>query len=453
MKHLLHSTIFSTIAGLAIAVPAFAANSNPASDQLYKMVGQGFNWAIGILAVLAAVSFAIGAIQYMFLQSQKDGKDRMLWSVVGLGLALTSVLFLNIVNPRIILPNGALNQLPSTGGLFLVKNDGSQVPIPDENSFDITPQISAYKSIYYDCKTDNFDPATTPRVILTLKDYSNSTKALISTTTWQVPCDSSWDMIPSTGTATGKVVITYEEAGAYFYTGNCNGTVSGPWNTTISNFADPLANNIACMIFFDGGDPSATNRNMMVIPSPVPSIVNNNSTYQAGQGCSNAYFSAQTGSRTKTSINCPNMRSALVFHVPDNPASDHNGVTFYSENNGQGDQRNGQIVGQVTIPQTAIGQSWVMDPSKIVFQYNDKTSAEAQKCPNFAVCPGSIYLNGGNYLIALRSVPNANSPTANPNAPFWVQYFTQDAPDVSATDAFNAQYPNFFRVTIVPIVQ
>lgn len=123
---------FSAMAGnLAFAegytalapIPGIAVNGKYSTD-LGVFLNSIYNWGIGIVGILAFAQLTISGIQYMVsgaVDQKSAAKGRIVDALVGVGLALSAYLILNIINPNLLKlePPGLKEKLP--GGTQIEK--------------------------------------------------------------------------------------------------------------------------------------------------------------------------------------------------------------------------------------------------------------------------------------------------------------------------------------------
>ncbi|MFA6190468.1 MAG: pilin [Candidatus Staskawiczbacteria bacterium] len=124
---ILFSTLFLGFANLASALEV---TNGPCSnsDNLGQCVVNIFDWGIGIAAIIASVSFAIGAVTFMLSgdsgERSSSGKDRMKGAVLGLVLLGASFLIMKTINPILVNPDiDSLDEVeletpPRTPGIY-----------------------------------------------------------------------------------------------------------------------------------------------------------------------------------------------------------------------------------------------------------------------------------------------------------------------------------------------
>lgn len=104
---------FSAMAGnLAFAegytalapIPGIAVDGEYSTD-LGVFLNSIYNWGIGIVGILAFAQLTISGIQYMVsgaVDQKSAAKGRIVDALVGVGLALSAYLILNIINPNLL---------------------------------------------------------------------------------------------------------------------------------------------------------------------------------------------------------------------------------------------------------------------------------------------------------------------------------------------------------------
>ncbi len=130
-KSKINLILFSAVfLGFANFASALEVTNGPCSDSdsLGQCVVNIFDWGISIAAIIAAVSFAIGAIIFMLSgdsgERASSGKDRMKGSILGLLLLGASFIIMQTINPILINPNiksldeATLESPPRTPGIY-----------------------------------------------------------------------------------------------------------------------------------------------------------------------------------------------------------------------------------------------------------------------------------------------------------------------------------------------
>ncbi len=95
---------------------------NPSPADVGAYIQQFFNLGIRLAIVLAVLMFVIGGVEYMMSEgvtSKDSAKKRMSGAVIGLLLAISSVLILQTINPAIL-----------TGGFIVSKSATPKAPTP-----------------------------------------------------------------------------------------------------------------------------------------------------------------------------------------------------------------------------------------------------------------------------------------------------------------------------------
>ena len=269
--------------------------------------------------------------------------------------------------------------------------------------------------------------------------------------TLQMECNKRAPLPPLGGSHTKMIIsMAFEYPGVYFYTDEkCGGPKSsytGPWKDHISNFQDPLTNNVKCMIFYTGEGP---NKHFALFPTETPNILNGDGSFKPGKPCG-GYYSDLKPERTPIPVEyCKNsIKSALIFYQPDNPNVAGNEIIFYSKPNGETDNKAGQF--KITFEEfEQVQNGLVKDPSQMKFQYQNQNlnDPDQKRCQTFKDkgCQGSIKITG-NYLVSLES-------KSNDKKQIWDKSTIQSINNLNIEEAFPAQYPDFFQVFILPILR
>ena len=89
---------------LSAPIPGIDQES-PKVNDLADYISYLFPFILSIAAILALTMFVIGGIQYMISsgsENTKDAKERISSALLGLGLAVFSVLILQVINPNLV---------------------------------------------------------------------------------------------------------------------------------------------------------------------------------------------------------------------------------------------------------------------------------------------------------------------------------------------------------------
>ena len=92
----------------------------PKVTDLADYVSYLFPFILSVAAILALTMFVIAGIEYMIssgLEKTNDAKDRITSALLGLGLAVFSVLILQEINPKLVTLTLDLEQIKSAPGL------------------------------------------------------------------------------------------------------------------------------------------------------------------------------------------------------------------------------------------------------------------------------------------------------------------------------------------------
>lgn len=225
-----------------------AANQSPPT--LQEQIKKAFLWGIGIISVLAAANFAMGATQYIYSSAnpaiKKDAKERMLGSLLGLVLLLASVIIMDTVNPQIAkLEVKGLNK--TTGIFYFNGNQKEDKPAPMEEADSTYAQGIGYHQLKYTC----LGGTGTPIVIWFYPDkyFQDQDSFYSNTTTKIVPCGDYTDI-------QGKSFrISFLNPGVYFFLkSGCQGYMSESLITSQGPISVPFQGNVKSMWIVNGID-------------------------------------------------------------------------------------------------------------------------------------------------------------------------------------------------------
>lgn len=105
----------------------------PKVTDLSNYISYLFPFLLSIAAILALVMFVYGGIEYMIsagIENKKEGRQRITSALLGLGLAVFSVLILYTINPKLVTLQLDLDQIKSAPGLSGANPAPSSGPNP-----------------------------------------------------------------------------------------------------------------------------------------------------------------------------------------------------------------------------------------------------------------------------------------------------------------------------------
>lgn len=398
----------------------------------------GYFFGLGMMAagILAVISFAIGAIQLIMAASspemEKDGKDRMKGSLLGLVLTVSAFLILRTINPSFITPT--LTPLPGVEGVFYFNgSDEKPAPISEANAANIPP---GYNQIFYKCSNMN-----SPALLIwkfPQKNFEGYQGAVVVRKT----CNS---LEPIGGI--GSFKMAFETPGVYFCLGGCSGDMCSGYmseaNISSGQVPEPFRDNT---------------KSIMVVND-----VNNDIRYGAmfhdsedptrGGFCSLPLFHTNISQQRYCMGGIPVSSSVNIFvWNGKTPETSGDGIEFYSEPFGWD---SGAKAGKCFLSQKSnqnndtlcknlglIGNYWDDNAQKLSFDYTnvDRPPEYKQLYANFRQHPGSIRVKG-SYLVVLSSMVGQNS---------YCQTFLEDTPNLNEME-FIAAGNNVDIVDVMPI--
>lgn len=339
-----------------------------------------FNWILGIAGLLAGMSFAAGAVQYI-ISDHANGKERMIGSVLGLALIFGSFIILQTINPK--LTSLDLQTLPAGAGIFFVK--GSTKTPASMDVKDTTPIVEAgYTSLAYDCL---LDPSTyTPSLLVWIYSSPNFKTPDI---TKFIPCNNSMPI--QTGSS---YKMELKIPGVYFWTKSDGyGFASHSYTKSISKIPSPFAGNIKS---FEVVNPSVAN-----LAGNIGVILHEDPRLDYGGGCQlpKVFAKSTLPQRLDVSSGLNGVQSADIFMVPDNLNTAGEGVSFFSEPFGWNKENRS---GRFDVLPAEIGRGYTKSVDKIKFNWKDtgREDLYQRTYPTFKEAQGSIRIDG-NYIVAI----------------------------------------------------
>jgi len=360
------------------------------SDCLPVLVGYIFGLIVYLGGTIAAISFAVGAVQLIISldnpTASSSAKDRMKGAILGLVLTLSSFIILKTINPKLTelsLPP------PIMAGYGVYLTNGSELkPIPwyasdvsDEN------QIPAgFNQIKYICDSgSNLLVWAFPQ-----KNFTGSDGAYAGVSIQRIGCGS------QAGISGQSFKLAFETPGVYYCLDGCSGDLcsgfmSGVHTNNDENISDPFNGNT---------------KGVLIVNNPTERIYygalfhEQPGTNSAGR-CTDPFI---TGTTRCMSVSASNYTAAAdIFQVNIDTIKSGDGVTFYSEPHGWD---TGQQAGYYKLTGSSIIslKEFRLPVNNIKFEWeNVVVPAEYMKThQTFQDSPGSIEIKGG-YLVSLYS--------------------------------------------------
>jgi len=190
-----------------------------------------------LTGIIAVISFAIGAVQFSISAASpsaaKEGKDRMIGSILGLILTISAVIILRTINPAFTTPT--ITALPTTDGLYYT--NGSKFASAPTSDPDIANNgLDGFNKLIYKCSSG------TPILVWTYKnknlDYSEGAE------TTRIECGGDINIGDS-----GSFKWTYESPGVYYclggcFVGGCDGYMSEVNTSSQDEIPSPFKGNV-----------------------------------------------------------------------------------------------------------------------------------------------------------------------------------------------------------------
>ncbi len=412
-------------------LPAVTDNS-----ELGDYIGYFFGLGMYLSGILAVISFAVGAIQLIMAASspemEKEGKDRMKGSLLGLVLTLSAFIILRTINPSFITPT--LTPLPGVEGVFYFNGrDEKPAPISEANTVNVPP---GYNQIFYKCSNIN-----SPALLIwkfPQKNFEGYQNAVVVRKT----CDSLENI-----SGIGSFKMAFETPGVYYCLGGCSGDMCSGYmseaNLSSGQLPAPFKDNIKSVMVV----------NDIANDIRYGTIFHDTDDPTRGGFCSLAFFSPDTGKQRACFNGIPVSSSVDIFAWNGKtPETSGDGIEFYSEpfgwNSGakagkcflsqKDNQNNATLCNNLGL----ISNYWDDDAQKLSFDYTnvDRPPEYKQLYINFRQHPGSIRVKG-NYLVILNSLVGQNQ---------YCQTFYKDVPNLNEME-FIAAENNVDIVDVIPI--
>jgi hypothetical protein len=400
---ILSKTVLWSSAFLLAALPVYAATANNALGQDIK---NAFNWIVGIVAVVAAGSFAWGAVEYVVSGAmpklKESAKDRMRGSALGLIITLVAILILNMINPQIasLSAGQALTKQPQQPGIYFSNGNPDKdldAPMDVNDMSGYTKQ--GYQTIKYVCSSaggQNLIIFSYPNT-----NFIDPDPKYKDTVVQTISCN-------QTASISGKSVhMEFETDGVYFYLqAGCTGYQTTSYSADINGFGGPFAANaIKSMKIINATpiDPATGPGNYFEV------ILHDSQNASDIGTCTNPYYASGCHDVTAKLT----AKSATIFNKTIFPQTvdttkklQNTGDSFYSKPWGW---ETGTYAGFSSTLLTLAddkNHTWekVYTPSGISFSYKScgiakgiydcSTQSYQQLCPDFSACAGSVQATG-----------------------------------------------------------
>lgn len=387
------------------------AKNDPSLPDAIKNV---FDWGIGIVALLASISFAAGAIQFFAFgenpEQKKGAKDRMLGSILGMILMLISYLIMNTINPKI--ESLGLEGLGGVPGIFYTNGNPTQdKPAPLQEAVSDTVKDLGFTGIKYTCAGDPKDAIPLLIWFYPKTYFRDDNENFYNTSVVEVECG-------KTAEIKGKSFkMSFKYPGVYFYfKDDCNGAMTEAFNSDITPIPEQYKGKIKSFKIVWDRENYIKKGYMTYV------ILKDNQDLTAVSNCSDPIYTEKCHK-----ITMENVTSAHIFQGGgnvDNAVETYLGfyrnasgyVNFYSKPWGD---KPGTFAGWYINSVQGGGlygeskdlKSHII-PKEAKFDYLEcgggglvnscETESYKNKCPSFAECPGSIMVSG-NYLVILTT--------------------------------------------------
>jgi hypothetical protein len=413
---------------------------------LPELVKMYFQWGIGISALLAGVSFAVGAVQYAVSAAsatvKSSAKDRMINSLIGMVILLGSIVILNTINPEI--RNLGVSPLASNLGIYY--STGSPVDdktAPTQDADTSIVKNLGYKELKYNC----FGGLGLDLLVWFYpeKNFKDSSADNSGTKIVRIPCGSSR---PIQGLS---LKITFRYPGVYFFTkDNCQGSMSEVFSSSNVLPADFAGKAKSMIIINDVKSNKILNYYGV--------ILHQNSDLNSSGICTTNFYT-QNNDGQCYSIKIP-VNSAQIYNIK-TETNQSLWINLYSKPWGW---KTGSLAGEVNGFFTGGGgigtnsgrlylTGYQTNPSSLNFDYCDWTRLALRceyqeyqdKCKTFKDCPGSIFINGSLLVVFYEQRGNTN----NPNFSSVCQSFSKNINSIKETE-FMATGKQLGDIKLIP---
>lgn len=417
---------------------AFALETNynnplgfPAPTDLESAVNFWFQIIAFISGFIAIISFTIAGIQLAWggvnPSLQKDAKDRMISSVLGLLLSVAAVLILRTINPALI--DVVVTELDITDGVFYT--NGSTYSLAPASDADVVLDRAKYSSIIYKCSS--------PRQALLLwkypkKYFKGNNGDFDGVSVVRMECNTEQSL-----SSMESQKWIYEVPGVYFCDGGCSesGTVCSGY------MSEPFVDSSRALL-----NPFYQNSFSIRVVNDVPQkiyygIILTSANNNSGMGaCNGPLLNQDTNKKvvcfSKSYVSVA-PKTSIIFAWNNNGASGDSisgqGVDFYSEPYGWAQ---GARAGKKALDNSAIDKSWSGSAGSLTYDYTNivRPSRYKQIYTNFAQKPGSFNIKG-KYLTTLWSGP-------------YCQTFVQSVYNMKTSEIY-AQTGGVNQINIIPL--
>lgn len=430
-------------------------------EALKNNINAAFNWGFLIIGSLALLSFLYGALRYMTSAGGAgtgEGKDRMIGSLLGIILIVSSWLLTKTINPQLI--NLDLTPLPPGAGIFLVGSSSLPKAVMPLEVPDISSTFKqGYKNISYECVKGS--ESELPNLLIWYYKTNGTAQ------TFRIRCGQKHPISSS-----GGYVLGFETNGVYLFSnGDCS--TEGAMSNAFTTSQSPLPENwqgrvksVRIVAYFGKYDPAMG----------IGILFHQSRIVRDGGECQTGIYDALMLEKCVkwNEIGFP-AYSLDIFTIPRDTKLAGKGVTFFAKNSGE---LQTQQSGFFNVTQDDLAkyenthnEVWNMKASDIRFSYvnvaqpagencpadpNNTSTPPASlncPCPNFEKChKGSIQVKG-DYLVVLFSKRQANNPSGSAGSSAFCQSFIRDVENLG-TESFIKPGNEFIfdRAVIQPII-
>ncbi len=401
-----------------------------------------------LAGIIAVISFAIGAVQFSISAASpsaaKEGKDRMIGSILGLILTISAVIILRTINPAFTTPT--ITALPTTDGLYYT-NESKYASAPTSDPDIANNGLDGFNKLIYKCSSG------TPILVWTYENKNLDYSGGVQTT--RLECGGDINIANS-----GSFKWTFESPGVYYclgecFMGGCDGYMSEVNTFSQDEIPSPFKGNIQSVRIVN--DPENSLYYGVVFHKEIGLKNGGECTeliiYSDKEICENLPTEEDADGKKTT----PTFAVDIIKWNKDNSVSSGSGISIYNEVYGWNkDVKSGQI--NITKEEILTEEGNYMGlANKMSYDYSEINTTEATLCNlgypscNFVYenseffteeeiqeylvagncclcttvedCLGSIQIKG-DYFVGLYSYPKENK--------IYCQTFTKNVENIKA---------------------
>jgi len=354
------------------SIPGLVAPNDCKTNCLPTFVSYWFGLLIYLASAISLISFAIGGIGMIIsgdnATAASDAKDRMKGAVLGLVLTMFSFFILRTINESLVSPS--LTPLPGVMGVFYTNGtERAPVGLMVDNVANRPKELieNSFNSITYDCIEGQETIA--PMLLIwefPKPGFQGNDNNYSGVVVKRLACGAKENI-----GSLGSFKMAFETPGVYYCLGGCSGDMcaglmSGVQNVSQNQIGEPFAGKIKGVRIVSYPSDDA---NYGAIFHKVMGLEN-------GGHCNLPITNSGTTPVCKPVSDTASTFAVDIFRVGKDYQASGNGVTFFSEANGELTENK---AGSFEVKKSQVNPYQQLDPSTMCFDYTNKNATLTYK--------------------------------------------------------------------------